>query len=285
MIANLPETGKLPMRPPHSIWRTVLLVSAIAACSIPCFAQDAPATPPTAGPLEALARARDRVQTFFDQFSNVACTESLTQIVLGKNGKPSYRENSVFDYQFLASSDGGKMKVTESRNTRHQAFRDPARSLLITNGFASILLVVHPMYEASYTFEPAGEESLDGTMLEKIHFTPVTGASSPAALRLRDRNYPLPLSGTLWIEPQTGVIVKLEAQTDSSLSDLGLAGMQTEVRYTAHNFHNPEETMWIPDSAVIDVETPRQHWRNLHHFTAYKRFNVGIHEEIGSTNP
>jgi hypothetical protein len=77
--------------------------------------------------------------------------------------------------------------------------------------------------------------------------------------------------------------VKLEAQVDSSLSELGLAGMQTEVRYAAHTFHNPEETMWIPESAVIDVETPRQHWRNLHRFTAYKRFSVGIHEDIGQS--
>jgi len=251
--------------------------------SIPCYAQDSPPETPDAppGPLVALDRARERVQTFFDQFSNVACTESVTQIVMGKNGKPAYRENSAYDYQFLATADGEAVKVSESRNTRNPSFRDPGRTLLITNGFASILLVVHPMYQASYTFEPAGEESIQGVTVEKIRFTPVAGTTSPAALRLRGKNYPLPLSGTLWIDPQNGVIAKLEAQVDSSLSDLGLSGMRSEVRYTAHTFHGPEETMWIPESAVIDVETPHQHWRNLHRFTDYKRFNVDVHEEIG----
>jgi hypothetical protein len=261
----------------------MLLGVALAALAIPCGAQVSPDTAAAPDSLEALARARDRVQTFFDQFSNVACTEAVTQIVLGQKGRLSYRENSAYDYQFLATSEGGTMKVTESRNTHNPAFRDPGRTLLITNGFASILLVVHPMYEASYTFEPAGEESLGGATLTKVRFSPVAGATSPAALRLRGKNYPLPLSGTLWIEPQTGVIVKLEAQVDSSLSELGLAGLQTEVRYAPHTFHDPEETMWIPESAVIDVETPRQHWRNLHHFKDYKRFSVGIHEEIGQS--
>src|SRR5882762_6110471 len=281
MRTPLQPPGRLIRGRSFSFWRGVVLAVALAALAIPCGAQGSPDNPAAPDSLEALARARDRVQTFFDQFSNVACTEAITQIVLGQKGRLSYRENSAYDYQFLATSEGGTMKVTETRNTHNPAFRDPGRTLLITNGFASILLVVHPMYQGSYTFEPAGEESIEGVTLEKIRFTPVAGTTSPAALRLRGKNYPLPLSGTLWIDPQNGVIARWEAQVDSSLSDLGLSGLRSEVRYTAHTFHGPEETMWIPESAVIDVETPHQHWRNLHRFTDYKRFNVDVHEEIG----
>ena len=31
----------------------------------------------------------------------------------------------------------------------------------------------------------------------------------------------------------------------------------------------------------MNVDTPQQHWRNLHRFTDYKRFNVNVHEEMG----
>jgi hypothetical protein len=283
MRAKPQDDGKLGKK--HVLpLRRVILAAVFTVCSIACPAQPMAEISSAPGPLAALERAREHAQTFFDQFSNVACTESLTQIVIGQNGKPAYRENSTYDYTFLAASTGGTMKISESRNTRHPAFRDPGRTLLITQGFASILLVVHPMYEDSYTFESAGEESIAGATLEKIRFSPVAAGKSPAALRLRGKNYPLPLSGTLWIEPQSGVIVKLEAQVDSSLSDMGLAGMQVEVTYAAHTFHSPEETMWIPESAVIDVETPLQHWRNVHRFAEYKRFNVDVHEEIGQ-NP
>jgi hypothetical protein len=144
-----------------------------------------------------------------------------------------------------------------------------------------LLLVAHPLFEASYTFVPAGDETTDGVSYAMIHFAPVPGASSPASLRLRGKNYPLPMSGTLWIDPKTGVIVKLQAKVDSSLSDLGLAGMTSEVHYAPHTFHDPVESVWVAESAVIDVETPRQHWRNLHKFSDYKRFNVNVQEEIG----
>jgi hypothetical protein len=270
-------------RVPRHAARLLWLAAALCLWGGRCAAQvpaDVAPAPAASVPVDALSRAREQVQKFFDRFSNVACTESLTQLLLGKNGKPFYRENSVYDYQFQVTTENGALSFSEARDVRSPAFRDPGRSLLLTSGFASLLLVVHPMYEASYTFTAEGEERVGTANFAKVRFTAVPGATSPAALRLRGRNYPLPLSGELWIDPETGAVVKLQAQVDASLSDVGLAGMKSEIQYAAHQFHNPEETVWIPESAVIDVETPRQHWRNLHRFTNYKRFDVNVHQDI-----
>ena len=282
MKAFVQVVGKRVRRwvPSHAA-RVLWLAAALSVWGGRCAAQTpAHAAPAASVPVDALSRAREQVQKFFDRFSNVACTESLTQLLLGKNGKPFYRENSVYDYQFQVTTENGALSFSEARDVRSPAFRDPGRSLLLTSGFASLLLVVHPLYEASYTFTSEGEEQVGTASFTKVRFTAVPGATSPAALRLRGRNYPLPLSGVLWIDPETGAVVKLQAQVDSSLSDLGLAGMKSEIQYAAHQFHNPDETMWIPESAMIDVETPRQHWRNLHRFTNYKRFDVNVHQEI-----
>jgi hypothetical protein len=265
--------------------RGAALAAALLALSGTCAAQAEPGeiSPPAAAApqLDSLARARKYVQDYFEKFSDLTCKESVTQVVLNDSGRTIYRENSAYDYQFISSTDSGNFKFTETRASHSLAFRDPARTLLVTSGFTSLLLVVHPMYEASYTFEPAGSETLGGVSYDRIHFVPVPEASSPASLRLRGKNYALPLTGTLWIDPQSGAIVKLEAKVDSGLKDLGLAGMRSEVHYAPHTFRNPEESVWIAESAVIDVSTPRQHWRNQHKFTDYKRFNVNVHEEIG----
>ncbi|MBZ5697600.1 MAG: hypothetical protein LAN18_03540 [Acidobacteriia bacterium] len=284
MSQSVRQTGKsarTTTRPKW--WCAVALVGAFAVMSGPCAAQ-APADGGAASPsLDALARTRKQVQEYFEGFSDLTCKESVTQLVLNGSGRTIYRENSAYDYQFQTSQQNGIWKFNETRESRNPAFRDPARTLLVTTGFASLLLVAHPMYEASYEFEPDGAETIGGVSYLRIRFKPIPGATSPASLRLRGRNYPLPLSGTLWIEPQSGAVVKLEATVDSSLSDIGLAGMHSEVHFALHQFHEQEETVWVPESATIDVETPRQHWRNLHRFTAYKRFNVNVHEEIGQT--
>jgi hypothetical protein len=276
-------------------WRSAALVAAFALAGLPGSAQtsatppDAPATSqaeatPTSPALDVLALARKQVQEYFDQFSNLTCKESVTQLVLNGSGRTLYRENSAYDYQFeiQTAKQTGSWKFTETRAPRNPSFRDPARTLLVTSGFASLLLVAHPMYEASYTFEPDGSDTISGVSYLRIRFQPIAGASSPATLRLRGKNYPLPLSGTLWIDPQSGGIVKLEATVGAGLSDLGLSGMRSEVYFARHQFKGKRDPVWVPESATIDVQTPRQHWRNLHRFTDYKRFDVNIHEEIGT---
>jgi hypothetical protein len=240
---------------------------------------------PISPEMEAFQRARVSVDKFFEQATNVVCTENVSQAVVGNNGKVNYREDSVFDYQLRAGPDSGSLKLVESRDTRKAAFRDSSRTLLITNGFTSMLLIMHPKYESSYAFDPAGQESVDGVTYVKINFKAIPGAASPAALQLRGHNYPLPFSGTIWIEPQSGAVAKIVASLDSSLSDLGLQGMRSEIHYSAVRFHDPDESYWMPVSAVIDVETPRQHWRNVHRFTGYKRFRATIHVEDLETKP
>src|SRR6266404_2203104 len=234
---------------------------------------------PTA--LAAFDLARRSVPKYFEQAANVVCAESVSQGVVSPNGKVAYHADSAFEYQLLVDKQSGSLRLTESRETRMASFRDPARTLRITNGFTSMLLVVHPDYQDSYAFEPAGEEILDGVTLFKINFKPLPGGSSPAALQLRGQNYPLPLSGSLWIDARTGSITKLVAEVDSSLSDLGLKGLRSEIHYATINFHDPEESYWMPISATIDVETPRQHWRNLHRFSNYRRFRATIQVVTG----
>lgn len=230
--------------------------------------------------IPALLLARSNVERFFEQYANIVCAESVTQTVFGKNGKPKYWEASKYDYQLQASTQSGSLKLVESRQPLKQPFRDPARTLLVTSGFASLLLIMHPNYEASYTFEPAGEEVLNEGPMVKIQFKPVAGGSSPAALQLRGKNYPMPLSGTVWVNKSSGAVAKLIASVDSSLSDLGLQGMQSEIHYALVQFHGPEESYWIPTSATIDVETPLQHWRNTHQFTGCRRFRSTIQVEF-----
>ena len=232
-----------------------------------------------AAAMQPLLQARKSVEFFFENSVNVVCSESITQVIVGKNSTPAYREESKYEYQLQAISLGGNLKLKETRDVQKQAFRDPARTLLITKGFATLLLIVHSDYESSYEFEPAGEENDGELTLSKFNFKSVPGASSPAALQLRGKNYPLPLSGTIWIDKSAGIITRMVAAVDSSLSDLGLQAMKSDIHYGLVQFHDPDERYWVPMSAVIDVETSRQHWRNVHRFTAYKRFRGSIEVE------
>ena len=228
-----------------------------------------------------LARASAQTSTFLDQFSDVKCTEQVRQEKLGKDNKVELKEDSTYDYLVIMSNNGGELNLSESRIPVHEAKRDRKNtSMLLSNGFATLFLVFHPYYSAAFKFTLQGDDVVGGRTMQKVSFAHIPGMKSPAALALRGREYPLELTGTAWIDADTGSIAKMEAGIADSLQDVGLKALTSEIDFAPLKFSDSKETYWFPSQARVEVETPRQHWRNLHQFTSYKKFSVSTEETV-----
>lgn len=238
--------------------------------------------PPDAQTLnDLLSRTADRTSVFLDQFSDVKCTEQVRQEKLGKDDKVDLKEDSTYDYLVILTNSGGELNLSESRIPVRTAKHDRKNtSMLLSNGFATLFLVFHPYYAEAFKFALAGEDVVGGKVLEKVSFEHVPGMKSPAALALRGREYPLELTGTAWIDPQTGSIAKIEAGIADTLQDVGLKALSSEIDFAPVTFSDSKQVYWFPTQARVEVETPRQHWRNLHQFTAYKKFSVSTEEQV-----
>jgi len=246
-----------------------------------CFAETPAASPDAQRLNDLLARTSNQTSVFLDQFSDVKCIEHVRQEKLGKNEKVELKEDSTYDYLVILSNAGGELNLSESRIPLHEAKRDRKNtSMLLSNGFATLFLVFHPYYSQAFRFTLAGEEMVQGQMLQKISFQHVSGMKSPAALALRGREYPLELSGTAWVDAETGSIVKIEAGIADTLQDVGLKALSSEIEFAPLKFSDSAQPYWFPTQARVEVETPRQHWRNLHEFTAYKKFSVSTEEQV-----
>lgn len=227
---------------------------------------------------DLLSQTSAHVSKLVDEFSNVQCVEQVEQEKFRPDGKIERREESTFNYLILLSDNGGDLSLQESRIAVHEAKADRRNTpMLLSNGFATLFLVFHPAYINAFHFTDAGQESLNGRLLEKIAFEHVPGMRSPAALALRGREYPLELSGTAWVDPATGAIARIEAGIGDTLSDVGLKSLKSEIQFSPAKFG--AQNYWLPSLASVDVETPRQHWHNTHHFTDYKAFSVSSEEQ------
>lgn len=246
-----------------------------------CFAGTTPASLEQQRLDGLLARTAAQTSVFLDQFSDVKCTEQVRQEKLGKDDKVELKEDSTYDYLVILTNAGGELNLSESRIPVKQAKRDRRNtSMLLSNGFATLFLIFHPYYAAAFRFTLAGEESFAGRTLQKVTFQHITGMKSPAALALRGREYPLELSGTAWIDAETGSIAKLEAGIADTLQDVGLKSLDSQVDFAPVSFSDSKQVYWFPTQARVEVETPKQHWRNLHQFTSYKKFSVTTEEQV-----
>ena len=233
---------------------------------------------------EMIGRANDQVAKFVEKFSDVKCTEHVTQEKFKADGKVELKEESTYDYLVILTSSGGEISLDESRLALHEQKKEQKKgvSMLVSNGFATLFLVFHPYYSSGFEFTDLGEDVIGGRTFHKVQFKHISGMRSPAALALRGREYPLDLAGVAWIDPATGIIGKIDAGLANSMEDIGLKSMRSEVQFQPVPFKNAKDVYWFPAQASVEVETPRQHWRNTHNFTDYKQFSVSTEEKVAS---
>jgi hypothetical protein len=243
---------------------TLILMSMLAA-----------AGPPSLPPLDdVLRRAGEAVERFDRQFASVNCTEQVSQVKLDKNGKTSYHRESVFDYLVTMRVEPDDMTVEESRVELKSSGNAANLPLLVTGGFATLALVLHPNFHNSYEYSRPEEAMLDGARALLVKFRQLPRERSPAGLRLRGRDYPLAWQGVAWLEPGSGAVMKIDAALAAPMEDVGLQSLSTEVSYAPVTFKDTREVYWLPGVAKVEVRTVRQHWVNVHRFTGYKRFSV-----------
>ncbi len=229
-----------------------------------------------------LDRTGREVTAFLDQVSDVRCTEQVTQQKLNRKGHPEVSEVGTYDYLVLLSGGDDELQLNESRLATGAERPVKNASLLISNGFSMLFLIFHPFYRSSFRFEPEPDGTINGQRYLRIHFSHVEGARTPAALAVRGREYPLDLEGTAWIDPATGMVARIEAVLEKDLHDVGLRSLSAEIAYEPVTLPGWDRVYRFPVEVTVEVETLRQHWRNVHRFSHYQRFMVDTQESVSN---
>src|SRR5438105_8006239 len=138
---------------------------------------------------ELIGRANDQVAKFVEQFSDVKCTEHVTQEKFKADGKTELKQESTYDYLVILTNAGGEISLDESRLAVHEQNKEQKKgvSMLVSNGYATLFLVFHPYYSSGFAFTDLGEVSVNGQKFRKVQFKHISGMRSPAALALRGR--------------------------------------------------------------------------------------------------
>ena len=260
--------------------RRVSSVSGLLATLALLVAGSAPADTPLAEspakdlPLpQLLERVGKQVETFWNQFASVTCTESVTQDKIGEKGKVLFEQRESFDYLLILQASGIDLSVDESRVEKTLKTTKGKASLLDTNGFSIFTLMLHPLYQSRYEFRRLPDETVQGRPLLRIGFQQVSDDRPLSVLLLRERQYALKWTGTAWIDPASFEVVRIQAGLGNSMADMGLLRLDADVSYSDITF-NQSIRYWLPARAVVEAETKRQHWRNTHLFSDYRRFDV-----------
>jgi len=259
-----------------------LRLVALASMLVASPAGAAPQSSPGDADADLLRRAGIAAQQFVQHLGSVRYAEHLAQRELKDNGKINYQQDAYFDALMLVRRENGRLVADESAEKERPSRGFETRPLLNTSGFSTLALIAHPFYEQSFQFSSLDDEVVSGRRLRLLHFQHVKGTDSPTALRLRGRNYPLELSGIVWLDPETGSVVRVVALLSESLDDIGLRSLNCDVQYAPVVLPETAGAFWLPESATIELRTPKQHWRNVHTYTNYRKYSVDVDVLVGT---
>lgn len=244
-----------------------VLGACLAACA---FGQ----TGPSVNPVDL---AKQRIATYLSNLADVHCAESITQERLTAKGQVVETLRTRYDYLIMMQGNDTSFQLNESRAAA-SSHRDKtsAISMLISNGLPTLVLMFHPYYADSFRFEPGPVQVVAGKEVFPIQFQSIPGRRALAALAVRGREFPLELQGTVWVDGQSGNILKIDATLGENLNDIGLRSLKLHVDYQPVTISGNLTKVDLPAQAVVDVTTPRQHWRNTDVFSGYKSFSIDI---------
>ncbi len=229
---------------------------------------------------QILNRTGATVNQFLTRLGDVKCNEQVIQEKFNLKGKTEERVESAYEYIVIAQNQGNEPMIYEAREAHKTGHIKKHVSLLISNGFATQLLVFHPYYQPSFTFDRLQDIHSGNRTFAQIHFQHVKGRPTPVALLLRGREYPLSLAGTAVIDPENGIVQHITTELGSSMEDLGLKSFRSDVEYASMAFPRESKTYWLPSQATVEVNTPKQHWKNIHRFSDYNLFSVSVSSEV-----
>ena len=234
------------------------------------------ATAQTVVPAALVDQAQKQVVAYIAKLADLHCTEDVVQEKLKPNGGVELSSKSQYDYFLYMQGNSYDFQLSESR--LEIGTQKPARQpLLLSNGFSTLLLVFHPYYRNAFDFTAGPSETIDNRSVVPVHFAHIKGARTPAALALRGREFPLDLEGTAWLDSHSGQVVRMDAGLEHEMTDVGLKGLRIRVDYVPSP--KPSDHFMVPARAVVELQTPKQHWRNTHTFRNYKLFSTEANQD------
>ena len=142
-----------------------------------------PSSPPPPGGLEEfLKQVGSCVEETLRGFSNTISAELIRQTQLASNGKPRMARSLECSYVFVHRNINGHTQIDEYRGNKEGHLLSPGKTeggFMVTSGFVSTLMILHPEFQTQTTYRFLGSQSLAGQPTYVVGFAQKPESPSP----------------------------------------------------------------------------------------------------------
>lgn len=202
---------------------------------------------------------------------------------LRSNGKVQDSLNEKSNYLLLAKAEKWGLGLTEYRASPAGKSAQPTelpRGFMRTKGFASASAVFHPNCQNGATFRYLGRQKVGGRETYVLAFAQQPDKAKMIGMFIANGiSEPELTQGVAWTDAQNYQIIRLRTDLLKPLQKVRLIRQTTEIQYAEVHFKDNPAGLWLPQVVTVTVQWKGRTFRNSHHYSDFKLFDVATKEK------
>jgi hypothetical protein len=82
--------------------------------------------------------------------------------------------------------------------------------------------------------------------------------------------------GILWVDKNSFQIIRMRSDLLAPDSEIRLDQLTSEVTFVGVQLPDVPNPLWLPNEVNVYIEIGGQRFRNVHHYTNYRRYRVSV---------
>ena len=227
-----------------------------------------------------LQKMGQRMDDFVRDVGDLIAHEDVTQEQL--NAKGDVKQNQRVQDEYLILHRGHEWGASAEYRMDGKGNRlgliGLEKGYPVTSGFALSCIMFSTVAQAQSTFRYLGEQKMDSRETYVLGFAQKPGEATftTAMLGTGGTQVDLLTQGTLWVDKNNFQIVRMRSDLLAPNKELRLDWETTEVALGEVQLQDVPNPLWLPTNVDVYMEIDNQKFRNVHHYTNYRRYRVSV---------
>jgi hypothetical protein len=152
------------------------------------------------------------------------------------------------------------------------------KGYLVTSGHALSCIGFSTHAQSGSRFRYLGEETIDSRQTYVLGFAqqPDEATFVTTMRGTGGTDVDMLTQGVLWVDKNSFQIIRMRTDLLASSNELHIDRLTTEVTFGEVRLPDVPNPLWLPGDVDVYVEINRQKFRNIHHYTNYRRYRVSV---------
>ncbi len=218
------------------------------------------------------------VDDFVRNIGDLIAREEVTQEKLNAAGKIKAKERVQDNYLILHHGyqwgASAEYRMDDKGNRLGPIGLE--KGYLVTSGNALSCISFSSVAQSQSKFRYLGEEKIESRETYVLGFAQQPGeATFFSTMRgTGGADVDMLTQGILWVDENNFQIIRMRSDLLAPLNEIQLEQLTTEVKFGEVRFEDVPNPLWLPTQVDVYIEIDKQKYRNLHHYTEYRRYRV-----------